>query len=111
MQATRRHPKVRDKMFSFLISLWLVWPNKKEKVLTTLHSGTGSSGALINGSFLTKEVWRGWVRSSAVGKEEDPKQAVEMLTGIFILAFFMLSTFIDLLQHHLCYHNGPHSSL
>ncbi len=110
MQATQRHPKVRERIFGFFMSLWLVWPNKKDKVLATLHSGAGSSGAPINGIFLMKEVWRGWVRSSAVGKEEDPKQAIQMLTGIFFLAFFVPSTFMVLLQPHLFYHNGPHFS-
>jgi hypothetical protein len=42
--------------------------------MSTLNGGGAGFG-------LIKEVYRGWVRSSPLGKEEDAKQAVEIFTG------------------------------
>ncbi|KAF8339579.1 uncharacterized protein EI90DRAFT_2966715 [Cantharellus anzutake] len=76
VHATQRHPDVRQKIFDYFTALWLVWPSKKDKVMTVLNSGSSSIGF-----GLTKDVWRGWVRSSAIGKEDDPKRAIEKLTA------------------------------
>lgn len=73
LAATTRHPTARASIFGFLISLWTVWPRKKERVMSTVIGGGGLG--------LTKEVYRGWVRSSPLGKEEDPKKSVEILTS------------------------------
>lgn len=42
--------------------------------------GGGTAGS--NGAGLIREVWRGFVRGSRLGKEEDAKKAVDIFTGM-----------------------------
>ena len=74
LTATSRHPKARSRIFSFFISLCAVWPTKRDRLMSSLNGGGAGFG-------LIKEVYRGWVRSSPIGKEEDAKQAVEIFTS------------------------------
>jgi ubiquitin-protein ligase E3 C len=85
LTATSRHSTTRPRLFSYMISLWTVWPSRKERILNSLVAGNAGFG-------LIKEVWRGWIRRSSLGKEEDPGKAIEILTCQSIsteLAFFM----------------------
>ncbi|KAF8322685.1 HECT-domain-containing protein [Clavulina sp. PMI_390] len=73
---TERHVQTRVPLFNFMNSLWIVWPSKRDRVMSTVLNVGGGSG----GSRLIKEVWREHIRRSRLGKEEDPKVAVEMFT-------------------------------
>ncbi|KDQ20978.1 hypothetical protein BOTBODRAFT_26989 [Botryobasidium botryosum FD-172 SS1] len=64
LAATARSTDARSRLISFFLSLWAVWPAKKDDVLG-LITGGGAGGALV------KEVWRGWVRGSPLGKEQN----------------------------------------
>ncbi|KAG8995219.1 hypothetical protein FRB94_009328 [Tulasnella sp. JGI-2019a] len=66
---TSKVPTTRSSLFLMLLSLCAAWPTKKEKVLSSIvFSPMGPS--------LIKEIWRGWVRPSPLGK--DPRQTLEI---------------------------------
>ncbi|KAG8876937.1 hypothetical protein FRB97_003808 [Tulasnella sp. 331] len=66
---TSKQPSTRPSLFRVLLSLCTAWPSKKDKVLSSLVFPQ-------MGSLLIKELWRGWVRPSPLGK--DVRQALEI---------------------------------
>jgi ubiquitin-protein ligase E3 C len=73
--ATQRHPQARSRVFKFMTSLWAVWPARRDRVVSAVIGGGPGAG-------LVREVWRGHVRGSSLGKEEDAKRAVEAFTSL-----------------------------
>jgi ubiquitin-protein ligase E3 C len=56
------HTRVKDNLFVFLVSLCIVWPGRADKVLSAVASG----GTLV------RELYRGYVRSSPLGRDDSP---------------------------------------
>jgi ubiquitin-protein ligase E3 C len=50
-------------LVAWLVSLWTIWPTRRDKILSTL--------LLYGGGGLVREIWRDYVRSSPLGKEEN----------------------------------------
>ena len=76
LSATRRHPQARARVFNFMTSLWVVWPARRDRVMSAIIGGGAGAG-------LVREVWREYVRGSSVGKEEDARRAIEAFTSLF----------------------------
>lgn len=75
LQAAQRHPATQPQLFAFILSLSMAWPRKKDVVLGTAVAYAG--GGLI------RELWRGYVRGSVLGRDEragaimDPENAAQ----------------------------------
>lgn len=66
LAASQHHPaSMRQSLFSFFQSLCAIWPTRKNRVLGAVVAYTG--GGLI------RELYRGHVRSSPLGRDDDPK--------------------------------------
>ncbi|KAF8638999.1 hypothetical protein AX17_001801 [Amanita inopinata Kibby_2008] len=60
----KTYPSTQLDLITFLLALNAVWPAKKEEVLTS--AGAYASGGLI------RELYRGYVRSSPLGRDDSP---------------------------------------
>ncbi|KAF8527427.1 HECT-domain-containing protein [Hysterangium stoloniferum] len=65
LSATARHPDARPQLFRLILSLTVSVPSKKEQIWTTIGVSPGGGSGLI------RECWRGYVRSSPLGKVQD----------------------------------------
>ncbi|KAF7981928.1 hypothetical protein HWV62_30697 [Athelia sp. TMB] len=70
LHAAQLKPSTQLDLACFFLALTSVWPSIREHVLTTLVTYTGGG--------LVREIWRGYVRGSPLGKEEN--QAIMMDT-------------------------------
>ncbi|PFH45540.1 hypothetical protein AMATHDRAFT_71617 [Amanita thiersii Skay4041] len=61
---TKSHPSMLPQVIAFLLSSAVVWPATREQVLSVVgaHSGGG----------MVRELYRGYVRSSPLGRDENP---------------------------------------
>ncbi|PWN40258.1 HECT-domain-containing protein [Ceraceosorus guamensis] len=64
LAASNKNPSTRPALTRFLLSTLLAWPTEaRERVFaTTMFGSPGGSGGLV------RELWRGWVRSSALAR-------------------------------------------
>ncbi|CEH16441.1 hect-domain-containing protein [Ceraceosorus bombacis] len=64
LAASNKIPSTRPALTKFLLSTLLAWPTEaRERVFaTTMFGSPGGSGGLV------RELWRGWVRSSALAR-------------------------------------------
>ncbi|KAI9456329.1 HECT-domain-containing protein [Boletus coccyginus] len=63
LKPAQQHPELLSDLVSMLLSLNLVWPSRKDKVLTTL--------LLYGGGGLVREIYREYVRTTALGRDEN----------------------------------------
>jgi ubiquitin-protein ligase E3 C len=64
LTASHRHPQTQLSLVSFFLSLGTIWPGRKERVLSTLVVYTGGG--------LVRELYRGFVRASPLGRDDNP---------------------------------------
>ncbi|KAI0090858.1 HECT-domain-containing protein [Irpex rosettiformis] len=66
LNATYHHSssKIRGVLFSWLYALSTVWPSRRDKIVSTVVAW--------NGGGLVRELYRGYVRSSPLGKSTNP---------------------------------------
>lgn len=81
LKPAQQHPELLSDLVSMLLSLNLVWPSRKEKVLTTL--------LLYGGGGLVREIYREYVRTTPLGRDEN----LSSLMGIYPRC--LLTTIID----------------
>ena len=86
LSATQRHPQARSSVFKFMTSLWTVWPARRDRVMSAIIGGGAGAG-------LVREVWRGHVRGSSLGKEEDAKRAIEAFTSLCLASSLGMTAF------------------
>ena len=70
LKPAQQHPELLSDLVSMLLSLNLVWPSRKDKVLTTL--------LLYGGGGLVREIYREYVRTTPLGRDEN----LSSLTGM-----------------------------
>ena len=64
MTASARFPSLWKSVIKYLVNLCTVWPSKRESILTTL--------SVNSGTMVIKQLWRETVRSSPLGKSDNP---------------------------------------
>ncbi|TFK46201.1 HECT-domain-containing protein [Heliocybe sulcata] len=75
LAAANKSPSAQPRLYAFLLGLSLVWPGRRESVL-------GAAVAYAGGG-MVRELWRGYVRGTAIGRDEraggvlDPENAPE----------------------------------
>jgi ubiquitin-protein ligase E3 C len=70
LSASHRHPSTQLSLVSFFLSLGTVWPARRERVLSTLVVYTGGG--------LVRELYRGFVRASPMGRDDNPGSLMGM---------------------------------
>ncbi|KAG8734477.1 hypothetical protein FRC12_018521 [Ceratobasidium sp. 428] len=69
----------------FFLSLWSVWPARRDTTLAAILALPGNTGAGNGASTLVKGIWRGQVRGSlgrlGDGAEDGVSKAIELLVG------------------------------
>lgn len=63
LKLAQQHPELLSDLVSLFFSLNLVWPSRKDKVLTTL--------LLYGGGGLVREIYREYVRATPLGRDEN----------------------------------------
>lgn len=63
LKAAQQHRGALPDLVAWFVSLWTIWPTRRDKMLSTL--------LLYGGGGLVREIWRDYVRSSPLGKEEN----------------------------------------
>lgn len=66
LTANARLPSLWEGVIKYLVNLCAIWPSKRESILTTLSV---SSGAMV-----IKQLWRETVRSTPLGKSDNPRE-------------------------------------
>ncbi|KAK2459462.1 hypothetical protein APHAL10511_008522 [Amanita phalloides] len=61
----KSYPSIQLQLISFLLALIAVWPSKKDQVL-------GAAGIYASGGGLIRELYRGYIRSSPLGRDDNP---------------------------------------
>ncbi|TRM60846.1 HECT-domain-containing protein [Schizophyllum amplum] len=64
LAATKAHPAARPGLIAYLLALTTAWPATRERVLSTVLAHTGGT--------LVRELYRGYVRGSPLGREGSP---------------------------------------
>ena len=72
LQVTGKHQNTRNQFFRFILSLCHAWPAQSEKAIHAVFSVTGYG--------FMREIYRGFVRSSPIGKSDD----LSSLTGMWL---------------------------
>ncbi|KAI5118810.1 hypothetical protein M0805_005152 [Coniferiporia weirii] len=62
--ASNAHPSTRMSLYGFFMALYTAWPACRAEVLTSVLAGSGSG--------LVRELYRSYVRSAPLGKDDDP---------------------------------------
>lgn len=70
LKPAQQHPDLLSGLVSMLLNLNLVWPSRKDKVLTTL--------LLYGGGGIVREIYREYVRTTPLGRDEN----LSSLTGM-----------------------------
>ncbi len=65
MTASARLPSLWKSVIKYLVNLCTVWPSKRDSILTTLSAN--------DGTMVIKQLWRETVRSSPLGKSDNPQ--------------------------------------
>jgi len=63
LKAVQQHRGALPDLVTWLVSLWIIWPTRRDKILSSL--------LLYGGGGLVREIWRDYVRSTPLGKEEN----------------------------------------
>jgi ubiquitin-protein ligase E3 C len=66
MTASARIPSLWQSVIKYLVNLCAVWPSKRDSILTTL--------SVNNGATVIKQLWRETVRSTPLGKSDNPRE-------------------------------------
>ncbi|KAG8214281.1 HECT-domain-containing protein [Butyriboletus roseoflavus] len=75
LRAAQQHPELLSDLVSMLFSLNLVWPSRKDKVLTTL--------LLYGGGGLVREIYREYVRATPLGRDENLSSLMDPSLGSY----------------------------
>ncbi len=62
---TKTYPSIQLHLITFLLALNAVWPSKKDQAL-------GAAGIYASGGGLVRELYRGYIRSSPLGRDDSP---------------------------------------
>ncbi|KAF8344487.1 HECT-domain-containing protein [Amanita rubescens] len=62
---TKTYPSIQLHLITFLLALNAVWPSRKDQVL-------GAAGIYASGGGLVRELYRGYIRSSPLGRDDSP---------------------------------------
>ncbi|KAF8580133.1 HECT-domain-containing protein [Ramaria rubella] len=93
--ATSHSSMAREQFFRFVLRLTVTIPNKRDHIWTMLSiSSSGGSG-------LVRECWRGYVRSSHLGKVEGEGAAKALMDPLYATAWPPLLFLISLYTHSL----------
>jgi len=65
MTASSRLPSLWESVIKYLVNLCAVWPSKRDSILTTV--------SVNNGAMVIKQLWRETVRSTPLGKSDNPR--------------------------------------
>jgi ubiquitin-protein ligase E3 C len=71
LQTTSKHERARNQFFRFVLSLCRAWPAQSEKAIHAVFAGTGLG--------FMREIYRGYVRGSPLGKSDELKKLTGML--------------------------------
>jgi len=63
LKAVQQHRGALPDLVAWLVSLWTIWPTRRDKILSAL--------LLYGGGGLVREIYRDYVRSSPLGKDEN----------------------------------------
>ena len=64
--ASARLPSLWEGVIKYLVNLCAVWPSKRNSILTIL--------SVNNGAMVVKQLWRETVRSTPLGKSDNPRE-------------------------------------
>ena len=87
LSASHRHPSTQLNLISFFLSLGTVWPARRERILSTLVVYTGGG--------LVRELYRGSVRASPLGRDDNPGSLMGMPSMLLFIFFTLLIVLID----------------
>lgn len=76
LKLAQQHPTLLLDLVSMILSLNIVWPSRKDKVLTTL--------LLYGGGGLVREIYRGYVRTTPLGRDENLSSLMGMLSSCLL---------------------------
>lgn len=76
LKPAQQHPELLSDLVSMFLSLNLVWPSRKEKVLTILLS--------YGGGGLVREIYREYVRATPLGRDENLSSLMGVCSGCFL---------------------------
>lgn len=68
LSASQHASSTRPSLFSFVLALITAWPARRDKVLSTVLAQSGGG--------LARELYRGWVRSSPLGRESGASASI-----------------------------------
>lgn len=74
MLTSHRHPRTQISLVSFFLSLGAIWQGSREKMLSTVVAHTGGG--------LVRELYRGYVRTSPLGRDESSCELMGMYFGM-----------------------------
>jgi ubiquitin-protein ligase E3 C len=66
LTASARLPSLWDSVIKYLVNLCAIWPSKRDSILTIL--------SVNNGAMVIKQLWRETVRSTPLGKSDNPRE-------------------------------------
>ena len=75
IMASRRYPGTQISLISFILGLGAIWQGSKEKMSSTVVAHTGGG--------LVRELYRGWVRASPLGRDDSPSELMGKYFGIY----------------------------
>ncbi|KAF8428416.1 HECT-domain-containing protein [Boletus edulis BED1] len=75
LKPAQQHPELLSELVSMLFSLILVWPSRKDKILTTLLS--------YGGGGLVREIYREYVRTTPLGRDENLSSLMDPSLGSY----------------------------
>ncbi|KAG7093192.1 hypothetical protein E1B28_006881 [Marasmius oreades] len=76
---------VRYQMLRVLSAILRIWPGKRDSLVSLIWNNTGTGGGGQVGG-IVKELWRGWVRSSGLGREMMSSSSESLHGGLVPLA-------------------------
>jgi ubiquitin-protein ligase E3 C len=82
LSVTQNHPSARSALYDFLLALCTVWPTRSDSVLTSI---------IVTGPGIFRELYRGYVRSSPLGKDDNPAAAFDPALALHWVPLIVLS--------------------
>ena len=67
---TKTYPSIQLHLITFLLALNAVWPSRKDQVL-------GAAGIYASGGGLVRELYRGYIRGSPLGRDDSPGSSLD----------------------------------
>ena len=71
----------RAALFVWLEALGVVWPDKRERIMTAVLAWGGGGAGVV------RELYRGWVRGGPLGKNTASAAGAISLTGVYMRSF------------------------